>query len=284
MLMTFTKSTWPLAIGLALVLVTGCASHDNRGSLFGSDDFEMPDSVAEDLEADTGKSETKSEPQTEDQTVQDNASQDGKGQDGTAATASQTADGNADSASAATAAAATTANTSPEAPPHDPEQIQQAQQAQSDFNRALGELRKGNLDSAQTRFQQLSAQYPALGGPVVNQAIALRKQGKLQEAYDLIQANLLQHSKNPHLLNELGVVSRKLGKFRQAQVSYESAIRVDDRFATAHYNLAVLADLYLHDPALALKEFETYQTLIPEPDKQVSGWIIELQRRAASTQ
>lgn len=67
-------------------------------------------------------------------------------------------------------------------------------------------------------------------------------------------------------------------------MSYESAIRIDENYAPAHYNLAVLADLYLHDPVLALKEFETYQTLLPEPDKKVNGWIIELQRRAARTQ
>lgn len=168
-----------------------------------------------------------------------------------------------------------------EAITRDPEQVKQAELAQSDYNRAIGELRKGNLDSAQARFKDLSAQYPALSGPIVNQAIILRKKGKTQEAYDLLQKSILQHGKNPHLLNELGVLSRQLGKFKQAQVSYESAIRVDERFAAAHYNLGVLADLYLHDPVLAKQEFEIYQTLIPEPDKKVSGWIIELQRRAA---
>ena len=112
----------------------------------------------------------------------------------------------------------------------------------------------------------------------------MRKKGNIQEAYDLLQKSILQHGKNPRLLNELGVLSRQLGKFRQAQVSYESAIRIDENYAPAHYNLAVLADLYLHDPVLALKEFETYQTLLPEPDKKVNGWIIELQRRAARTQ
>lgn len=157
---------------------------------------------------------------------------------------------------------------------------QEAEAAKPKFEAALVELKKGNLESAYTQFQQLSQQYPTLAGPIVNQAIILRKQNKLDEAYKMLQNALLTHAKNPYLLNQLGVVSRELGKFKQAQVSYETAIRIDEYYPNAHYNLAVLADLYLHDPNLALAQFQIYQTLIPEPDKKVAGWIKELERRA----
>ncbi|MGB3622248.1 tetratricopeptide repeat protein [Ketobacter sp. MCCC 1A13808] len=160
-------------------------------------------------------------------------------------------------------------------------QNSQAKQAQPDFDRAINEMRKGNLDSALQRLQAISKSYPALSGPIVNQAIILRKMGKKQEAYDLLHKALHDHGKNPFLLNELGVISRELGKFKQAQASYESAIRIDENYLSAHYNLAVLADLYLHDPALALAEFEAYQRLLPTPDKKVAGWMKEIERRAA---
>lgn len=162
-----------------------------------------------------------------------------------------------------------------------PEQAEQAKQAQPAFEQAIVEMRKGNLESALQQFQALSQSYPALSGPVLNQAIVLRKMDKTQEAYDLLQSSLMDHGKNPFLLNELGVLSRQLGKFKQAQASYESAIRIDENYPSAHYNLAVLADLYLHDPEMALNEFRTYQNLLPKPDKKVEGWIKELERRAA---
>ena len=111
--------------------------------------------------------------------------------------------------------------------------------------------------------------------------IILRRKGELEAAHKLLQDGLMSHSRNPYFLNQLGVYSREMGQFKKAQASYESAIRIDANYAKAHYNLAVLADLYLHDAALALQEFQTYQTLLPEPDAKVAGWIKEIERRKA---
>ncbi|MEE2731681.1 MAG: tetratricopeptide repeat protein [Pseudomonadota bacterium] len=269
--MKFIKSTLLLAI---LVLMAGCASTADRGSLFGSDEFEMPESVTIDLTGEEPEEKSEAAPSTDAAPVTEAT------EPAAPAAEQQTAVRDADSA----AVLERLKQPGTEPVTRDPEQVKQANAARSDYNRALAEMRKGNLDSAQARFTKLNAEYPLLAGPIVNQAIILRKKGQTQQAYDLLQKSILQHGKNPRLLNELGLLSRQLGKFKQAQVSYESAIRIDERYAVAHYNLAVLADLYLHDPVLALKEFETYQTLIPEPDKKVSGWIVELQRRAARTQ
>lgn len=278
--MTSIKSA---ALMSCLMLLAGCSMFGGQSdSQLEAGDFEMPDSVTIDL---TGEA-----PQTPEQpAVKDN--QQASAPDSIAIPDGATASTEDNAASSkpvqdADSAAVLNRLNKPAAEPltRDPEQVKQADLARSDYNRALSELRKGNLDGAQARFKDLSVQYPALSGPIVNQAIILRKKGKTQEAYDLLQKSILQHGKNPRLLNELGVLSRQLGKFKQAQVSYESAIRIDEQYAVAHYNLAVLADLYLHDPVLAMQEFEIYQTLIPEPDKKVAGWIIELQRRAARTQ
>ncbi len=155
------------------------------------------------------------------------------------------------------------------------DQAKQAKEAQPEFERALTEMRKGNLDSALERMKSVSANYPALGGPIVNQAIILRKMGKTQEAYDLLHNTLINHGKNPFLLNELGVISRELGKFKQAQASYESAIRIDPNFPSAHYNLAVLADLYLHDPVQALAEFQASKIIFKWPSA-LSGLLEQI--------
>ena len=261
--MLFTR-TLPVAL-LTVTLLSGCAFRDTQSS----DDFEMPESVSIDLGEPSEKPE--GEPQQD---------------KGTTATDSGPATAIPNEQSAAnikdqdSAAVLERLNQQP-APTlaRDAEHEAQAKQAKSDFNRALNELKKGNLDSASARFDKLAKQYPALAGPIVNQAIILRKKGKPQEAYDLLQNALLTHARNPYLLNQLGVVSRELGKFKQAQVSYETAIRIDEKYPMAHYNLGVLADLYLHDPQLALNEFKIYQTLIPTPDKKVAGWIKELERR-----
>ena len=219
------------------------------------DEFAMPNSVSEDLGAPKSEQDTSTEDTASDEPI-------------------------ADQDSAEVLARLKQQRQQTAVGPRDKDHEAEAKAAKPAYDQALSELKQDNLDSALKQFQQLSTQYPLLAGPIVNQAIILRKQGKLEQAYELLQNSLLAHAKNPYLLNQLGVISRQLGKFKQAQVSYETAIRIDEYYPKAHYNLAVLADLYLHDANLALNEFQIYQTLIPEPDKKVAGWIIELQRRA----
>ena len=162
---------------------------------------------------------------------------------------------------------------------HSPEHEAQATAALDEYKIALADMKSGNLDSALQLFVSLSSEYPLLSGPIVNQGIILRKQGKLKEARKLLQNALYSKFKNPSLLNELGVINRDLGHFKQAKQSYLSAIRIDNAYPTAHFNLGVLADLYLHDPELALQEFEVYQSFQEKPGKKVSGWIKEIKRR-----
>lgn len=249
--MSFTKRALPAAVVTAVLLMGACSSNEPKDK-----DFDMPESVAADMEGLDGKAAAAEEAP---------ATADGKPQP------------DQDSAAVLqrlrTQAAPVTAR--------DPEHEKQAKSAKGDFDRALTEMKKGNLDGALAQFRQLSAQYPALAGPVVNQAIILRRKGQLEAAHKLLQDGLMSHSRNPYFLNQLGVYSREMGQFKKAQASYESAIRIDANYAKAHYNLAVLADLYLHDAALALQEFQTYQTLLPEPDAKVAGWIKEIERRKA---
>ena len=103
----------------------------------------------------------------------------------------------------------------------------QAKAGQSEYSVALAEMKSGNLEGALSIFKTLSAQYPLLSGPVVNQGIILRKQGKLKEAKKILQDSLFSKYQNPYLLSELGAINRDLGNFKQAKQAYLSAIRIE---------------------------------------------------------
>lgn len=47
----------------------------------------------------------------------------------------------------------------------------------------------------------------------------------------------------------------------------------------SHWNIAVLYDLYLGQPAKALKHYQAYQQVTEQPDKRVHGWLVDLQHR-----
>jgi Flp pilus assembly protein TadD len=83
--------------------------------------------------------------------------------------------------------------------------------------------------------------------------------------------------------NHLGVVLRQRGQFEQARQSYETAIRINAAYASAHLNLGILNDLYLQDLATALRHYQRYQVLTGDSDKQVAKWIIDLERRVQAS-
>lgn len=113
------------------------------------------------------------------------------------------------------------------------------------FNKALTEIRAGNLETAEKTLQELVATEP-----------------KFAAAH-----------------NNLGIVYRQRGKFEQAEAAYKAALSADSNNAKAHLNLGILYDIYLQQPAKALTHYERYQTLSASADEEVKLWIADLKQR-----
>ncbi|MFN3714252.1 MAG: tetratricopeptide repeat protein [Alcanivoracaceae bacterium] len=163
--------------------------------------------------------------------------------------------------------------------PHDPAVVGIAQEAIPEYARALQTMRAGDLDRALIMFRSLSSRYPQLSGPVVNQGIILSRQGKHAEAEQALRQALDANDRNPYAHNALGVALREQGKFDDARSHYETAVVLDPKYARAHFNLGVLAELYMQDMALALKHFRAYQSLQRQQNPTVANWIADLERR-----
>ncbi len=156
-----------------------------------------------------------------------------------------------------------------------------ARKAGPQYQQALQLLRAGQTDQALAIFKSLTQQYPTLTGPALNQALILQKQGRLQDAVKVLKKAAYGPTRDPRVMNQLGVVSRQAGLFQDARQAYQAALRLAPGYDKAHYNLAVLADVYLGDLTLAIAEFEKYQSLQETRDKRVDGWLKDLRRRVA---
>lgn len=176
-------------------------------------------------------------------------------------------------------AAASDTEYTPPIPPATNTSVQSAEQASANFFLGLQALMIEDRDTALAIFSDMGKQFSDLSGPLVNQGLIHYHQGDLEKAEDVLQKALSINASNPYIHNTLGVILRNRGEFSEARRHYEQAITLAPTYAQAHFNLAILAELYLQDLVLALDHYRVYQTLQRHPDTTVENWILDLERR-----
>ncbi|MCP3669417.1 MAG: tetratricopeptide repeat protein, partial [Gammaproteobacteria bacterium] len=66
------------------------------------------------------------------------------------------------------------------------------------------------------------------------------------------------------------------GEIKQARSDYQKALELDPAYLNAHYNLALLYDIYLQEIALAIEHYSIYLSLLGEKDEAMQDWINHL--------
>ena len=80
-------------------------------------------------------------------------------------------------------------------------------------------------------------------------------------------------------VNNLALVLKDQYRFAEAARLLELGISHSPDVAELHFNLAVIAELYLLDLQTALEHYNRYRQLTDKEDQQVAGWIADLERR-----
>ena len=80
-------------------------------------------------------------------------------------------------------------------------------------------------------------------------------------------------------VNNLALVLKDQHRFAEAAKLLEAGLVHSPDVAELHFNLAVIAELYLLDLETALVHYNRYRELTEEDDHQVDGWIADLERR-----
>ena len=144
------------------------------------------------------------------------------------------------------------------------------------YSTAIALLNKQNFEEAKKIFVKFTEQRPELAGPYVNLAIIAVENNDSQEAFKLVNTAL---DKNPNLaqaLNLLGFLEQEQGKILQAEKHYLDAIKNKSNYALAHYNIALLYDVYLQDINKAVIHYEKYMSLTNNKDKKTADWLEHL--------
>jgi len=137
-------------------------------------------------------------------------------------------------------------------------------------------LNDNKLDASKEIFQQFKENRPELAGPYANLAIISLKNNEPEKALELVKVAL---TKNPNLaqaLNLLAYLEQVSGEIKEAEKHYKEAIKNKNDYAIAHYNIALLYDVYLQDIKSAIPHYERYMKLINNKDKSTADWLEQI--------
>ena len=152
-------------------------------------------------------------------------------------------------------------------------------ESRDEFERAVAMMNDGKNDKAIELLTKVIERSPGVTAPHINIAVAYMRTGKMEQAEQHLKTALGLVPNHPVASNQYGLLLRKGGHFKEAREVYEKALESFPDYLPIHRNLGILCDLYLNDPACALRQFEIYSDGMPA-DAQVKIWIAELRMRS----
>ncbi len=155
---------------------------------------------------------------------------------------------------------------------------------QSQYENAVKLLANGNADNAEHIFESLSQAKPEFAGTWANLAIIEYNRKDLESAKTLAQRGLSLNPNSAQLSNLLGRIENDQGRFKEAENYYDQAIAINSDYAIAHYNLALLYDIYYQQIDLAVVHYRRYLEITGYQDQGTESWVQQLERTISSRQ
>ena len=144
------------------------------------------------------------------------------------------------------------------------------------YQNAITALNENELNTAKTLLQKLSKGQPRLAEIQYNLALTYYKLNDLDGAESSLEQALKLNPEDPQFLVLLGAIETKKGHINLAENLYIKAISHNENYANAHYNLALLYDIYYQDILMAAGHYQRYLELSSYKDKQTVVWLEEI--------
>ncbi len=150
------------------------------------------------------------------------------------------------------------------------------------YKDAIIALNNNELDKAENLFTTMSERQPNIAGPWANLALIEIKRENLAQAELYVKSALDNNADMPQALNLSGYLAEKQGKINVAKNYYLQAVNNKPDYAIAHYNVALLYDVYLQDIEQAIKHYQLYLTHSEQKDEATENWLEGLKSTMAA--
>lgn len=158
--------------------------------------------------------------------------------------------------------------------------IEIPEQAAQEFKKAIGLMNQNSQKQALVVLEKLTIDYPQLSGPYANLGVIYAQQKEWQKAETVLTQAVSKNAKNTKARNQLALVYRNQGKFKDAESQYLAAIQAAPNDSISYLNLGILYDIYMGRLESASGYYQQYQALQTQPDNKVAGWLVDINRRA----
>lgn len=149
------------------------------------------------------------------------------------------------------------------------------------FQQAITALNQQQLDRAEADLTAITRTRPELAGPWVNLALLHARKKDFAAAQAYVAKALARNPRLAQAHNVAGYLEAANGNVGKAVAHYQKAIELKADYALAHYNMALLNDIYLHDIPTAVQHYKRYLQLTNFQDKKTADWVAELERSLA---
>ena len=150
------------------------------------------------------------------------------------------------------------------------------------YKNAIVALNNNELAKAEKLFISMSERQPNIAGSWANLALISIKQDNLAQAEVYAKTALEKNPNMPQALNLSGYLAQKKGAINIAKSYYLQAISHKSDYALAHYNLALVYDVYLQDIAKAIEHYQFYLAYNEQQDENTENWLEGLQATMAA--
>lgn len=154
-----------------------------------------------------------------------------------------------------------------------------SREVRQQFSLAADLMEKELWSDAQASLEPMALENPKLSGIWLNLGITHLQQGNNAEAVKAFKNAVESNPLNIAAHNRLAYFYKESGEFAAAESQYQQALSVWDYDVETHKNLGILYDLYMNKPQLALNHYKRAQALNETEDRQLKGWIIDIERR-----
>ncbi|MFL0802489.1 MAG: hypothetical protein K6L81_02145 [Agarilytica sp.] len=143
------------------------------------------------------------------------------------------------------------------------------------YEKALNTFDKAAYKKSLKALQKLDKKYPNHLGIKINLATNYLLLARVDLANNTAQQALSINNTVAEVHNILGLIAIEQKAYQKAETEYLLAVTLNKKFAEAHYNIALLYDVYFQDINKAYAYYNSYLKLVPD-DQKTKDWVDQL--------